>query len=224
MKLASLYSGGKDSSYALWDAMKSGHDVTKMVSVFPKKRDSWMFHKPNPNIIKLSSEASDIPLITKKTEGVKEKELEDLKGALADIPIDGIISGALASDYQRKRLEKICKDLNLKLISPIWKLDPSILLDKLIKEDFEVIITSVSAAGLDKDWLGKKLNNKTIAELKKLREKFGIHIAGEGGEYETTVLNAPFFKKRIVIEETENYWKNDRGYFEIKSAKLIEKK
>ena len=124
-----------------------------------------MFHKPNPNIIKLSSKASDIPLITKKTEGVKEKELEDLKGALADIPIDGIISGALASDYQRKRLE-----------------------------------------------------------LKKQREKIGIHIPREGEDYETTVFNEKKKKKRIVIEETENYWKNDRGYFEIKSAKLIEKK
>ncbi len=223
MKLASLYSGGKDSAYALWAAMKEDHKIDKMVSIVPKRRDSWMFHKPNPRIMELSAEAADIPLIRKETEGIKEKELEDLKKTLSGLQIEGVISGALASEYQRKRLEKICEELNLRLLSPIWNLEPVSHLKNLNEEGFEVIITSVSAAGLNSNWLGRRLDTNTINELQKLHKKFGIHIAGEGGEYETTALDTPFFKQKIVPQKIERTWEKDRGHLKIKEAKLAEK-
>lgn len=223
MKLASLYSGGKDSSYALWLAMKEGHEIVKMVSIIPKCRDSWMFHKPKKEIMELTSKSAEIPLITKETEGVKEDELADLKHALENLSIDGIVSGALTSSYQKSRLEKICKELGLKLISPLWNKNPVWLIENIISENFEVIITSVSAGGLGEEWLGDRINERTLKKLKTLNKKFGIHISGEGGEYETLVTDAPFFKKKIDLKEIEKIWKGDRGFLEIKKAQLVEK-
>ncbi|KXB06354.1 hypothetical protein AKJ53_00610 [candidate division MSBL1 archaeon SCGC-AAA382F02] len=220
MELAALCSGGKDSSYALWLASKEGHEITKIVSMIPQRADSWMFHQPHSEVMELFAEASNIPLLKGETLGIKEKELEDLKNLLEGLSVDGVVSGALASNYQKTRIDKICEELDLISINPIWQKNPSKLLADMIKEEFEIIITSVSAEGFEKEWLGRKIDRECLEDLKSLKEKFGIHITGEGGEYETLVLDAPYFEKRIVPVETDRVWKGDRGYLKIKEFEL----
>lgn len=223
MHLATLCSGGKDSSYAHWRALKQGHEVAEIVAMFPEKEDSWMFHKPNKEILRLYAEASQLPLREGKTTGDKEKELEDLKSLLESLEIEGIVNGAIASTYQKERIEKICKELDLSSINPLWGKDPFSLLREMLKENFEIIITSVAAKGFEKKWLGRKINEECLDDLKKLNEKYGVHPAGEGGEYETLVLDAPFFKKRITLVETNPIWRKTRGHLEISETKLAEK-
>ncbi len=220
MKIAALGSGGKDGSYALWKALEKGHEVVKIVTMFPEQEDSWMFHKPNLDILDLYSKTAKIPLVKKHTQGMKEKELKDLKEALRELPIDGVVTGALASNYQRKRIQKICNDLSLESITPLWNMDPFKLLENLLKENFKIIITSVSAKGLDEDWLGREINRSAIKDIKELEKKFGIHPTGEGGEYETLTLYAPFFEKRIEPTKTKKKWTGDRGHLDIIEAKL----
>lgn len=223
MRLAALCSGGKDSSYAHWLASKNGHSIEKLVSMIPKREDSWMFHRPNPKIIDLYSNASGIPVIKKHTVGNKEEELEDLEKILENLTIDGIVNGAVASNYQKKRIEKICKELEISSLTPLWEKEPYKLLESMMKENFEIIITSISAKGLEKEWLGRKIDKKCLEELKELNQKFGIHITGEGGEYETLVLDTPFFEKKINPIETETKWDGMRGKMKIKKAELVEK-
>jgi diphthine-ammonia ligase len=227
MRLAALFSGGKDSTYALYKAIKEGHEIKYLVTVFSERQDSWMFHYPCIELTKLQAEALGIKQIIKKTKGEKEKELKDLKDALISVKseIDGVVTGALYSDYQKNRIEKICNDLGLKCLSPLWHSD----LEKMLKEEiclgFEIVITGVAAEGLDKSWLGKKINLDTVEKLKNLNKKFGINIGAEGGEFETLVLDCPIFKKKIKILDSSYAWDNktNSGYLKIKKSVLAEK-
>lgn len=223
MRLAALCSCGKDSSYSLWLALKEDHEVTHLVAMVPEREDSWMFHRPDLHIVELFSESAGIPLVKGRTSGFKERELEDLRLSLEDIPVDGVVNGAVASNYQKKRIEQICDDLELVSLTPLWERDSLSLLKGMLEDDFEIIITSVSAGGLGERWIGRRIDQDCLEELKRVRKEYGVHLMGEGGEYETLVLDAPFMRRRIVLTETERIWRGDRGYLRINESKLAEK-
>lgn len=223
MRVAVLATGGKDSTLALHRALKDGYAVKYLACMIPLKEDSWMFHYPNIRLIDLFAEAVGIPLVKAETAGIKDKELEDLKRLIAKLDVEGIVSGAIASDYQKTRIEKICNQLKLKCITPIWHENPQKLLQEILDFNFEVIITGVYAYGFSDKWLGRKIDHATIEELLALNRQYGVSIVGEGGEYETFVLDAPFFKQKISVIEAERIWKGQGGYFQIKKAGLQNK-
>ncbi|MEA3255567.1 MAG: diphthine--ammonia ligase, partial [Candidatus Altiarchaeota archaeon] len=111
MKLAALTSGGKDSLYAIYLAKKKGGDIKYLLSMKPQSSESYMFHHPNIELTGLQAELMEIPLITEETEGVKEEELKDLKRLISRVKddVDGVLTGAIASNYQRERIDKICR-------------------------------------------------------------------------------------------------------------------
>jgi predicted ATP pyrophosphatase (TIGR00289 family) len=226
MKVAVLFSGGKDSTMAYYKAREDGHEVKYLVSLISDNPASYMFHVANIHITELSAEALGVPLIRKVTKGIKEEELEDLTTVLRDLKnegIEGIYSGALHSVYQKSRINSICEELGLKSYAPLWHRDPEEYMKEVIELGFEVIITSVSAEGLDESWLGRKIDSAVLEDIIALNRKYGIHIAFEGGEAETLVLDGPVFNKKIKITESEVIWERDSGYFLIKDAVLIDK-
>jgi diphthine-ammonia ligase len=223
MKLAALISGGKDSIYAVYLAKMAGHDVKYLLSMSPESPESYMFHHPNVELTELQAELMGIPLLSEKTTGEKEKELKDLERLIARIKddVDGILTGAIASSYQRVGIERICRKFSLGTISPLWHTDPERYWHDLMSSGFGVMITSVSAEGLDESWLGRIVDKKAIDELKNLSAKFGIHLAFEGGEAETLVLSCPLFGGRIEVFEAEKEWEGQSGRYVIKSARII---
>lgn len=227
MKLGVLFSGGKDSTLALFKSMQS-NEVVCLISIISKNPESYMFHTPNIEITKLQAEAIGLPLIQKITEGVKEEELKDLKSAISEakkkFKIEGVVTGAIASQYQKSRIQKICDDLKLKCINPLWKMDQKKVLEELVKNKLEVIIIGVFAKMIGESWLGRKIDEKAIKELSELEKKYKINPAGEGGEIETLVLDAPFFKKKIKILESEKIMDKNSGILKIKRAELINKR
>jgi diphthine-ammonia ligase len=226
MKAAVLFSGGKDSTMAVYKAIEEGYDVEYLVSMISDNPESYMFHVPNIHITELSSEAMEIPLIMAKTHGVKEKELDDLKrvlNKLKDRGVEAIFAGALASEYQKSRIDQLCSDLGLMSNAPLWHIDPKEYMEEIIDSGFEVIIISVSAEGLDESWLGRRIDNQLLEEIIILNSKYGMHMAFEGGEAETLVLDSPIFKKRIKIIESSNVWDRDSGYLMITKAELENK-
>jgi len=227
MKVAVLFSGGKDSTYAMHRAMEQGREIVCLVSLRSKNPDSYMFHVPNIDMVKEQSKAIGIPILFRSTEGIKEKELKDLRNVLLEAKkkynIEGVVSGAVASEYQRYRVETVCADLGLKSIAPLWHLDPKRYMTDFINDGFKALIVSVAADGFSKDWLGKPINLETLEDLQKLHDKFGIHIGGEGGEIETFVTDGPIFKKKIEIEDAEKVWNHDAGVYVIKKFKLAKK-
>ena len=208
MRAAVLFSGGKDSTLALFEAKRKGMDVQCLVSLFPEISDSYMFHYPNIELTKKQAELMGIEIITRHTSGEKERELSDLEEALKSIKdgVDGVISGAIASEYQRSRVEKVCKKLGLRPISPLWRREPLDLWRMCLDNGFKVMITAVACEGLDKSWLGRIIDEGSLKELMKLSDRYGFHLGGEGGEFETLVVDCPLFKKPLEVGKTKVEW------------------
>jgi ABC transporter with metal-binding/Fe-S-binding domain ATP-binding protein len=220
LRIAALVTGGKDSALALHRTLIEGCEVKHLVTMIPQREDSWMFHYPNIHMADLFAEAVGIPLVKAETSGVKEAELADLKQALAQLGIDAVVSGGIASQYQKKRVDEICQELGLRHIAPLWHEDPLELLKEIVALRMETIIVGVYAYGFNETWLGRKINEDTIKELVELNRKFQVSLVGEGGEYETLVLDAPFFKKKIRLIEKEKVWEGQSGYLIVKKAVL----
>jgi ABC transporter with metal-binding/Fe-S-binding domain ATP-binding protein len=223
MRVVVLVSGGKDSALALYHVLKTGYEVKCLASMIPLTEDSWMFHYPNIRLVDLFAEAAGFPIVKAETSGVKEKEVEDLKRLIEGLDVEGVVSGAIASEYQKARIERISRQLELECITPLWHIEPSDILKEILDSKFEVIITGVYAYGFSEEWLGRKIDEYTVSALDELNRKYDVSIVGEGGEYETLVTDAPFFKKRIRIGEAEKVWKNQSGYYDIIKAELQDK-
>ena len=204
MKLALLFSGGKDSTYAGYLAKKLGYEISCLITIISENQDSYMFHAEKIRLTNEQAKIMGIPIIQKTTKGDKELELKDLtsaiKEAIKKYKIKGVITGAIESVYQSSRIQKICNELKIECFNPLWQKDQIEHLNDLVKNKFDVIITKVAADGLDERWIGMKIDKKTIDELKELNEKYKINPAGEGGEFETLVLNCPMFKKRLELK------------------------
>ena len=216
MKLGILFSGGKDSCYSAYSAKKQGHELTCLIAMFSENPESYMFHTPNIELTEKQAEVMNIPLLIHKTPGIKEEELKDLKQAIKTAKekygIQGIVTGALYSEYQRSRIQKICDELELECINPLWHMDEIEYLKKLIASKFKVIIVGVFAYPLDQTWLQREINDKFIQEVIDLKDEYKIHPAGEGGEFETFVVNCPLFERELKItkhiaEGKGNSWK-----------------
>ncbi|MBR0371006.1 MAG: TIGR00289 family protein [Methanobrevibacter sp.] len=226
MNVAVLFSGGKDSTMAVYNALKSGEDVRYLLAMKSANDESYMFHVPNIHLTDLLAEAMDIPIISVKTDGIKEEELKDLRLAfekLKSLGIEAIYTGALYSTYQKSRIEKLASDVGIKAVSPYWHVDELEYMRKIVSLGFEVIISGVAAYGLDEKWLGRKIDDKCIDDLLKLNEKVGLNLAFEGGEAETLVLDGPIFKKRVKILKDKRQWHVDSGLYIIEDAILEEK-
>jgi diphthine-ammonia ligase len=220
MRVAALFSGGKDSVFAIYIAQQYGWDVTHLVSLYSENPDSWMFHSINIHLTELLADALKIPLVKKSTLGEKETELTDLEALLQSLNIDGVISGAIASEYQRTRIEKIGHDLGIKTFTPLWHKNQELLLRDMVKAGFKSIIVGVFAEGFDENWLGRPLDEETIDDLVTLHKKHDINIAGEGGEFETLVLDGPIFTKKLVIDSYSKQWNRDNGTYHVQRAHL----
>ncbi len=219
MKIASLFSGGKDSVYATYLAKKQGHEIVCLITLDSKNKESYMFHTPNIKRVSAQAKSMGIPLIMHKTLGKKEEELKDLenavKKAIKKYNIKGIVVGTLHSKYQNSRIEKICENLGIKCIKPLWEKQEIPYLEELVKNNFKVMIVGVFAYPLTQLWLGKVIDKKFIEEVKTLNKKYQLHPAGEGGEFETFVLECPLFKKPLKVKsfkdfkEGENSWRRE---------------
>ena len=227
-RAAVLYSGGKDSNLALLQATRIGIKVKCLLSMIPEMEESWMFHFPNAEWTALQAKALEISSVQVKVSSLGERELEELDTAISSLQrsldINTLISGVVESSYQRSRLTQICERHGLELITPLWKKDSTELISEMLQLNFDIRFVGVSALGLGEEWLGRKLDRKAFTELILLSRKYGFHLAGEGGEYETFVCDSPLFKKRIKITRTTKSWSQDSGILHIKKAELVEKR
>lgn len=225
MKLASLFSGGKDSAYAIYVAKKQGHEIKCLLSVFPKSDESHLLHYPNIQWTKLQSESMGIPQLTITSNSDQTDDelilMESLlQTAKEQYHIEGLVHGGIKSKFQKDKFENICSKLNLNVIAPLWGTDPEEYMNQLLDSNFDFILTTVSSDGLDDSWLGKIISKSDIVTLKGLSEKFGFNLNFEGGEAETFVINCPLFSDSIKINQSQKQWDGYRGRFEIVDAEL----
>ena len=225
MKLASLFSGGKDSMYAIALAQKQGHEIKCLLSIFPKSDESHLLHHPNISWTKLQSKSMNIPQLTiVSTSEQTDDELSVienlLKLAIEKFQIEGIVHGGIKSKFQKDKFQIICSKLNLTVVAPLWGTVPEEYMNELIDSGFDFILTTVTSDGLNDSWLGKTISKSDVISLKNLSEKFGFNLNFEGGEAETFVINCPLFTNSIKINEFQKQWDGYRGRFEIVDAEL----
>ncbi|GAB3684690.1 diphthine--ammonia ligase [Salinarchaeum chitinilyticum] len=236
---ASLFSGGKDSSFALYRALEQGLPVERLVTVHPGE-DSYMYHVPATELAGLAAESVGIELVeidpgelaaAEATDSGEQgdAELEPLEAALQELDatlqtagdggLAGITAGAIESEFQTSRIEAMAERLDVELFAPLWQRDPEELADEMLDAGFEIDIIQVAAAGLGEEWLGRTLDRETLGELRELGEEYGVHLLGEGGEFETLVVDGPHMDRRIELEAT-TVWEGTRGHLAIEDAWL----
>ena len=225
MKLAALFSGGKDSTYAIYLAKKLHHSVEVLLTLYPHSNESHLLHHPNITFTSLQSESMKIPQLVEEISSTDaETEFKKLEKlillAKENYSIEGLVHGGILSKYQKDNFSLICERNNLEIISPLWNKNPESYMKELLEENFEYIISSVSSDGLDNSWLGQIIDKSGLEHLKNLQSKFGFNLNFEGGEAETFVINCPLFEKPLFIQDSSTEWDGYRGRFEILEAKL----
>ena len=220
MRLAALFSGGKDSTYAIYMAQNLNHQVECLLSISPKSESSMLLHYPNMNITSLQADLIGLPhLHVLSDSDDTDEQLVSLESLLTqakrDYDIQGIVHGGIKSEFQLCRFKSVCSKVGLEVISPLWGLPAYQYMQDLISHGFVFIITSVSADGLDQRWLGKKISFTDLDDLMILSKKFGFNLNFEGGEAETLVLDCPLFCRSIKVSCSKTHWDGYRGRFEI---------
>ena len=225
MKLAALFSGGKDSAFAIYQAKKMGHDVKCLLSVMTLSENSHLLHHPNILSTQLQAKSMNIPqiLLESKSDNT-QNELDLIKQGLEqakqEYSVDGVVHGGILSEFQKTKFEKISQDLGLEVITPIWKKDQKQYMKELFNSGFEFVISAVSCDGLDESWLGRKVTTQDLTALIEKSEKFKFNLSFEGGEAETFVVNCPLFSNPIQIMQSHKFWDGYRGRFEIVQAEM----
>ena len=225
MKVASLFSGGKDSTYSIYKAKQEGHQIRCLITILPLSEESMLLHFPNIELTKLQSKSMGIPQIyieSRSNETETEVNLIEkiLAKAKSEHDLEGLVHGGILSKFQKNIFDRVCSKLNLKLISPLWQKEQIEYMKNLIESNFHFIITSVSADGLDEKWLGKEITIQDLEKLDQLSKKYGFNINFEGGEAETIVIDCPLFSHPIMILKSRKIWDGIRGRFEILDAEL----
>lgn len=220
MKVAALFSGGKDSTYAIYVALQRGWDVTHAIAIHPADPASMLYHVPNVHVTPLLAEAMGIPIVEEPAGAGEEAELDALRRAIRRTGAEGVLVGAIESDYQHARVNRVGHELGVRVFAPLWRRNPEHLLADYLAARFDIRFSAVSAEGLDASWLGRPLDAAAAADLLRLRNRVGLHPCGEGGEFETIVLHAPFFRKRLEVLEAEPVWEGTSGSWRIKNAHL----
>lgn len=221
MKLAVLFSGGKDSCYALWKAQQyREHEVVCLITLVSKNPDSYLFHTPNISLTEHQAKAIGLPIVIQETRGEKEEEIKELHKAILNAKkkyeIEGVVTGAIASVYQSTRIQKVCQELGVWCYNPLWQKNQEEYMQEILDAGFEIYISAVAAYPFTQEWLGKKITKKEVQQLIDWEKKYGLNPAGEGGEYETFVTNAPCFKHKLFIILKEKLFEGNAGRVVIK--------
>ena len=202
---------------------QSGHDIPYLVNIVPEDAASWIFHTPNLSVVPLMAESMGKELVTAKSSGTEEGDMEGLRNALDGLDVEGVVSGAIWSDYQWDRMNIVCGDLGLKLMAPLWRKDQDMLMDQFIDSGIRSMIVGCYAEGLGEEWLGRIIDRQAVEELKAIRTRTGISIMGEGGEYESLTIDSPMHSRPLEIISSEKDWSRQGGTMRVTSARLSER-
>ncbi|MBU2615185.1 MAG: diphthine--ammonia ligase [Elusimicrobia bacterium] len=226
MNIISSWSGGKDSCLATYKAMKEGHEIKFLVNFISEETKRGCFHGIDCMLMKTQSEAIGIPIIQqsvpadmKEYENIFKKTVKELKEKHA---VEGMVFGDIYLDEHREWVERVCKEIGITAIEPLWKQDPNIVASEFINLGFKSIITSAKAELFDKNFVGKDFNTELVSNL--INRK--ICSCGENGEFHSFVYDGPIFNKKIEITKTETVYKDTfwKAYFlDIQKYSLIKK-
>ena len=197
-----LVSGGKDSVYSAYLADGQGWTVDELLVMVPQDIDSFLFHTPNLDLVRLQAEAWGKRDREVRVDGAGEEvEGAALRRALSE-GTGPVVAGAIASSYQWGRLARLTFELGRPLFTPLWGKEPGRVVREEISAGLDIRFVQVAAEPLGPELLGRRLDLGVLEELEGIaRHRRAVHVAGEGGEFETLVVDAPFFRRRIGLDD-----------------------
>jgi diphthine-ammonia ligase len=223
MRVVVLVSGGKDSTCNMLKCVEHGHDIVALANLHPPRDapsdelDSFMYQSVGHELIEAYAQCMRVPLYRRAIRGSSRvtsmqyaptdaaDEVEELFELLRDVcrehKVDAVACGTILSTYQRIRVENVCARLGLLALAFLWQREQSALLDEMLdQQSIDAVIIKTAAIGLGKAQLGRPLS-QVRDTLRKLARQYGVHVCGEGGEYESFTLDCPLFHSRIVLDE-----------------------
>ncbi len=210
MRVIVSTSGGKDSTFALYKAQQLGHEVVCLANTIANDSKRVRFHGIKAEIIQQQAKSLGIPVLQKVTtpESYRTEYIDNIRQAVKDEQVEGLVLGDIFLQDCFDWAEQICDELKIKLIEPLWQVDPEEIMKEFIDSGFEAVVVSTQASILDQSWVGRGLDESFLQNIKRLK---GVDICGENGEYHTFVLNGPIFKKKLVIKRQQkvkirDYW------------------
>ncbi len=232
MDIAILYSGGKDSTYAIQHAIEKGWNIKYLVSVKPTRKDCYLYHYATVELTKLLSKnfktrhfLLKCSVADPKKEAEIVKELVTKNQKIKRLKIDALVLGGTGlQETQLKSIQKALMPLKVEVFAAHAGLDHDKVMEEMLAKGYEIFITQIASDGL-KQWLGERITKHNFEEFKKDSIMYGFHIGGEGGYYDTLVTSAPIFKKDLQIEKARKvYDDNYCGHVVIEKAKLVARK
>ena len=221
MTVSALVSGGKDSIFSAYLADTQGMTVDELVVLTPADPDSMMFHTPNLSMVALQAQAWGKAIRTVKVVGSSEaEETAAVRDALAGAQ-GPVVTGAIASAYQWSRLQSVTYSLGRPLYAPLWGKDPGRVVREEVAAGLDVRLVQLAAESLTPELLGHRLDLDMIQEIeRRSREVRPVHVAGEGGEYETLVTDVPGWTHRLVLDRVEEEHRGGAHQLVVREAHL----
>ncbi len=227
MRVAIMFSGGKDSNYAVKYALDKGWDIRYLLSVKPTRTDCYLFHFATVEHTKLQAEALELKhhLLTCSVADPKEEAEIVRKFVVSNEKVDAVILGGTGLQaMQIRSIQEALLPHKVEVFASHSGEDHIKLFEQMIKDGFKIMMTQFAADGLTLDWLGRVIDGKNYQELKKLSETYGFHLPAEGGHWDSFVIDGPTFKKKLVIEEYQKVQETKHsGYLVAKKIRLIDK-
>jgi len=219
MKVVASWSGGKDSCFACYKAIQEGYDVSQLLIMMSDPSTS-NFHMISSELLDAQSQAIRIPIVKWTT--TPETYEQDFKKALLQMKakgVEGVVTGDVydVALHEAGWLDRICKEVGLKPVKPLWHRDTQQILNEFINEGFKATVVRVKTDVLGMEWLGRQVNKEFFNDLLKLGT---VDPCGERGEFHTFVTDGPLFKKRLEILEGKKTVLNGYGRFEIKRFEI----
>jgi uncharacterized protein (TIGR00290 family) len=223
LKVVASWSGGKDSCFACYKAIKQGLDVSHVLTFMANSRRS-NFHALSADVLDAQSDCIGIPLITKKTTwGSYEADFKDALALLKAAGVEGLVTGDIydVALHEPGWLDRVCREVGVKPVKPLWAGDTLQIMKDFLSEGFEAVVVRTKLDILGEEWLGRKVDKQFLSDLLKLGN---VDPCGEKGEYHTVVTDGPLFKKRINIVEGKKSAKDGYGLFDVKRFEVVPKK
>jgi len=205
------WSGGKDSCFACYKAILNGYDVSYLVNFISKEYRRVSFHGTEAKLIQLQAEAIGIPLLQKETTwNGYEREFKDAVRSLIPDGVEGMVFGDIYLQEHKDWVERVCGELGIEAIEPLWGQEPEKILLEFINTGFEAMIVSAKADLFGEAWIGHKVDREFLRYL----QDRNIDVCGENGEYHTLVTCAPMFKGKIKITRSRPIVRDDYRFLD----------
>ena len=217
MSYIASWSGGKDSCFALYEAIDKGYEISHLVNFISKDFHRVSFHGTEAKLIQLQSQSIEIPLLQKETtrDGY-EQEFKEAVRSLIPIGVEGMVFGDIYLQEHKDWVERVCGDLGIEVVEPLWGKNTEKILSVFIEKGFEAVIVSAQSKLIGENWIGRRVDKALLDYLKRKN----IDVCGENGEYHTLVTDGPIFKRPIQLIETrtiirDNYWFLDTVKYQL---------